>query len=190
MKKTFFLAAIAAISAVVLTSCGGAAISVVPQATNTIATVSFNDLNLERNDYMVMNTISTEVTLTAQFSSNEIKIADPNGEFEMSWIKNAGGKDKEEKWAPNSIKGILCLGYLSNDNGELLSNVLPLPHWIARRLAIYRLINEAKIAGGDGVIEPVVSTNIGEVEKSVFGGKQTVVYKTTVSAKVIKLKTN
>ena len=75
------------------------------------------------------------------------------------------------------------MGYLSNDYYEELFNIPPYPHWIVRRLAIYRLINAAKIAGGDGVIEPLISTNV-EQGKS----NRDIVYKTTVSAKLIKIK--
>ncbi len=49
---------------------------------------------------------------------------------------------------------------------------------------MYRLINVAKTNGADGIIEPIVSTN---VEQS---GKDDILYKTTVEAKIIKLHTN
>ncbi|MCQ2329472.1 MAG: hypothetical protein MJZ93_02810 [Paludibacteraceae bacterium] len=168
----------AALIAVVMTSCRSA-LSVVPQATNTVASVSFNDLNLQRKDYIVLNTISAEATLTAHFSESTVKIEDPNGGFSMAWNKNK----KSGEWEPANIKGIVCLGYLSNDYDELLLNIPPYPHWIVRRLAIYRLINAAKVAGGDGIIEPVVSTNIEQGTS-----RRDIVYRTTVSAKVVKIK--
>ena len=57
------------------------------------------------------------------------------------------------------------------------------PEDVARRLAIYRLINMAQLDGSDGLIEPVIATSL---EQS---GKQ-VVFKTTVTAKTIKIKTD
>jgi len=75
------------------------------------------------------------------------------------------------------------LGYLSNDYDNELFDIGPYPHWIVRRLAIYRLINAAKISGGDGVIEPIISTNVEQGRSS-----HDIVLKTTVSAKLIKIK--
>ena len=178
MYKKFSIFAIVAICAVVLSSCKSA-LSVIPQATNTIAPISFGDLNLARKDYIVLNTISAEATLTAHFSDGSVKVEDPAGEFSLTWEKDK----KTGEWSPNRIKGIVRLGYLSNDYDEELFNIPPYPHWIVRRLAIYRLINAAKIAGGDGVIEPVISTNVEQGRSN-----RDIVYKTTVSAKLIKIK--
>lgn len=177
MKKLsiFFIAALCAI---VMSSCRSA-LSVIPQATNTIATISFGELNLERNDYIVLNTISAEATITAYFSEDEIKVDDPIGEFSLTWEKDK----KTGIWSPNNIEGIVRLGYLSNDYTEQLMDIPPYPHWIVRRIAIYRLINAAKMAGADGIIEPTISTNIeqGRTNKHVT-------LKTTVSGKIIKIK--
>lgn len=174
-KKNLFLAAILAIA---MTSCRSA-LSVIPQATNTVASISFNDLDLQRTDYIIVNTVTAEASLTAHFSDFSVKVEDPDGEFSLTWNKN----NKTGEWEPNSIKGLVCLGYLSNDYDDELFNIPPYPHWIVRRLAIYRLINAAKIAGGDGVIEPVISTNVEQGKSS-----REIIYKTTVSAKIIKIK--
>lgn len=176
-KKHLFFAAIIAIA---MTSCRSA-LSVIPQATNTVASVSFADLDLQRKDYIIVNTITVEATITAHFSDLSVKVEDPDGEFSLTWNKN----NKTGEWEPNSIKGLVCLGYLSNDYDDELFNIPPYPHWIVRRLAIYRLINAAKVAGGDGVIEPVISTNVEQGKYS-----RNVVYRTTVSAKLIKIKTD
>lgn len=178
MYKKISIFVVVALCAIVLSSCKSA-LSVIPQATNTIAPISFGDLNLSRKDYIVLNTISAEATLTAHFSDGTVKVEDPAGEFSITWEKDK----KTGEWAPDKIKGIVRLGYLSNDYDEGYYNIPPYPHWIVRRLAIYRLINAAKIAGGDGVIEPVISTNF-EQGKS----NRDIVFKTTVSAKLIKIK--
>lgn len=178
MKKKLQLFAIVVLCTIALSSCRSA-LSVIPQATNTVNTVDLAELNLERKDYIVLNTVSAEATLNAHFSDNLVRVDDPSGEFSLTWVKdkNSGA------WAPKTIKGIVRLGYLSNDYENELFNIGPYPHWIVRRLAIYRLINAAKIAGGDGVIEPIISTNV-EQGKS----RNDIVYKTTVSAKLIKIK--
>lgn len=185
MYKKLFIPLVAA-CVISMTSCKQ--ISVVPQATNTTAVVSFKNLNLERNDYIVLNTISAEATITAHFGNKDIRVDDPTGEFSVSWKweKSAKGKDRQNgKWVPSTFRGIVRLGYLSNDYDNELFELPPYPHWIVRRLAIYRLINAAKIAGGDAIIEPTISTNV-EQGRS----RHDIIYKTTVSAKVVKIKTN
>ncbi|MBO8429009.1 MAG: hypothetical protein IAC68_03630, partial [Bacteroidetes bacterium] len=47
----------------------------------------------------------------------------------------------------------------------------------------YRLINVAKTNGADGIIEPIISTNIEQSGKDIL-------YKTNVEAKIIRLHTN
>lgn len=180
MYKKLSIIAVVVLCTIAMSSCRSA-LSVIPQATNTIAPISFGDLDLQRKDYIILNTISAEATLTAHFSDGTVKIDDPSGEFSLTWEKDK----KTGEWSPDRIKGIVRLGYLSNDYDEELFNIPPYPHWIVRRLAIYRLINAAKIAGGDGVIEPLISTNV-EQGKS----NRDIVYKTTVSAKLIKIKTD
>ena len=177
MKKLSFIA-IAAICAVVMSSCRSV-LSVIPQATNTVATVSFGDLNLDRKDYIVLNTISADATVTAHFTEGAIKVDDPTGEFSLTWEKDK----KTGAWDPKRIKGIVRLGYLSNDYTEQLMDIPPYPHWIVRRIAIYRLINAAKMAGADGIIEPTISTNIEQGRSN-----KDIVLKTTVSGKLIKIK--
>lgn len=179
MKKTLSFIVVAVVFTVFLSSCGSSkqALSVVPQATNTVATIGFDDLNLQRKDYKVLNTITAEATLYAHFTNDEIKVTDPDGGFSLKWLRNEQGQ-----WEAKEIDGILRMGYLSNDYSDELFNVPPYPHWIVRGMATYRIINAAKIAGGDGVIEPVISTNV-EQGKT----RRDIIYKTTVSAKLIKI---
>ena len=178
MYKKLSVIAVVVLCTIAMSSCRSA-LSVIPQATNTIAPISFGDLDLQRKDYIILNTISAEATLTAHFSDGTVKVDDPSGEFSLTWEKDK----KTGEWSPDRIKGIVRLGYLSNDYDEELFNIPPYPHWIVRRLAIYRLINAAKVAGGDGVIEPVISTNVEQGRNN-----RDIVYKTTVSAKLIKIK--
>lgn len=79
------------------------------------------------------------------------------------------------------FKGIFKVGYLHNDHANAsFSN----PEDLARKLAVYRLINISNEMGADGIIEPVVSTNVAQQDNN------TVIFKTTVSGKPIRLKTN
>lgn len=178
MKKITFISAIGLCLAMTMSSCRNV-LSVIPQATNTIATATLENLNLERKDYIVLNTISAEVTINAHFTDRTIKVDDPAGEFSLTWEKD----NKSGNWSPSKIMGIVRLGYLSNDYSEQLMDIPPYPHWLVRRIAIYRLINAAKVAGADGVIEPIISTNIEQ-----GATKKDIIYKTTVSAKLIKIK--
>jgi len=176
-KKSLNLFAIAMV-AIAMSSCRST-LSVIPQATNTINSVSLKELNLERKDYIILSTISADATIIAHFSDDAVTVEDPSGEFSFTWEKD----DKSGEWTPDRIKGIVRLGYLSNDYDNELFDIGPYPHWIVRRLAIYRLINAAKISGGDGVIEPIISTNVEQGRSS-----HDIVLKTTVSAKLIKIK--
>lgn len=178
-KNKLLIVTLIAVCAIVMSSCRGkSSLSVIPQATNTINTVTLKELNFERKDYIILNLISANATIIAHFSDDKVQVDDPDGEFSLSWEKN-----DETGWKPKKIKGILRLGYLSNDYDNELFDVPPYPHWIVRRLAMYRLINAAKIAGGDGVIEPVISTNVEQGKD-----RDEIIYKTSVSAKLIKIK--
>ncbi len=181
MKKNLIIFAAAVIFAVAMTSCGG--VSVIPQAVNTINSVTLNEMNLERKDYIVLNNLTAEATVIARFESDEIEISDPGGEFKLKWTADK----KSGKWMIDMDKaeGIVRLGYLDNDYDNELFEIeeRPYPHWIVRRLACYRIVNAAKVAGADGIIEPIISVNVEQ-----GGGRHTIMYKATVSGKAIKLK--
>lgn len=180
MKKTkenVMRFALFVITALCLTSCGMMGPKIIPRAVNTVNTVSLSELNLERKDYRVLNTVTSEATITCEFKSGGlVEIKDETGEFELHYTNSNG------VWLYNSHEGVMKLGYLAKDYPD--TNGLLYPEEIARRAAIYRLINTVQQAGADGVIEPTVSTNIEQVNK------KTIVYKSTVTGKVIKLKTD
>lgn len=165
----------------VLTSCST---QIIPRAVNTVNAVSIEELNLERKDYKILNTVSAEATITytASLDGKEYTIKCPDEDFALKFTKKNGRRNKG--WHCN-YKGIVKLGYLANDykyEDSALS-----PEEVARRLAIYRLINQAKLAGADGVIEPIISTNIDNGEKK---ASRETIFKSTISAKLIKLVTN
>ena len=152
---------------------------IMPEAINTINSVGLKELNLKHGtDYTIMNTVTAEATViySVKRKGDEITIKEENGEFKITFKY-----DKDNgKWYRADYEGIARFGFLSNDYGNTYTNVIA-PEYIVRNLAIYRLINASKVRGADGVIEPVVSTNVEERGKDV-------VFKTTVSAKLLKLK--
>lgn len=159
---------------------------VIPKAINTVNAVSLSELNLERKDYSVLKTISAEAVVTyKQNGSRKITVQEESGEFKFIYKHRSqfGGKGY---WILDKFKGVARLGYLDNDYAQYDTYVSDdvKPEFMARAIATYRLINACKVAGGDGLIEPIISTNVEQT------GAFTVTYKTTVSAKVIKLKTD
>jgi hypothetical protein len=177
MKKSFILITI--LGALALSSCK---LAIVPKAINTVNSVGLSELNLERDDYKILNTISAEATITYRQLGNIIKISDANGDFEITYKRSFSFRHGVT-WNYKSFKGIARYGFLSNDYGKTHNYNDITPEQIARHIAVYRLINACKVAGGDGVIEPIVSTNVGQEGRNI-------IFKTTVSAKVIKLNTN
>ena len=178
MKKIFITTCI--LCAILLSSCK---LAIIPTAINTVNSVTLEELNLERKDYKILNTISADASITyRQIGANKIIIEDPNGEFKLKF-KRTYSLLKGYSWQFNKFEGIARYGFLTNDYKNQNLSFLIEPESIARNLAIYRLINACKVAGGDGVIEPIVSTNVGQE-----GNK--IIFKTTVSAKIIKLNTD
>lgn len=177
MKKYVNLAAVLMSFVVVMTlsSCFGKKALVLPMAVNTVNTVGLSELNLERKDYEVLDRITAEASIIYKETSGGVKIIDENGECEVSY------KNTKKGQIMTKFKGIFKVGYLHNDHANAgFSN----PEDLARKLAVYRLINISNEMGADGIIEPVVSTNVAQQDNN------TVIFKTTVSGKAIRLKTN
>lgn len=176
MKKTILFSLVVMIA---LSSCK-TNFSIVPKAVNTINAVSLNELNLEHKDYKILKNVSGDaVVIYHQKNDKSFTIKEQNGEFELNYEQ-----DKFGNWKVASFKGIARYGFLSNDYGKVMSvNDMNL-EYVARNVAIYRLINACKIAGGDGVIEPTISMSVGE------GGRKEIVLSVNATAKVIKLNTD
>ena len=173
MKKLFLGTASCIL---LLTSCGSLKqTSIIPQAINTVHSATFNELNLNREDYTILNTITADALVYYTDLRNKINIQEANNEFEIEHALN-GGNIVNTKY-----RGVLRMGYLANDYQSQNPVKLTSPSDIARGFAIYRLINMAQLEGADGIIEPTISTNIEQQGKSVA-------FRTTVSAKIVKLK--
>ena len=181
MYKKFSYLLVIAVVAIAMSSCRSV---VIPKAVNTVHPVGWEELNLERKDYIILNTTTAEASVNYHKTKKRIKISDPNNEFsaifKRAMMRNAFGK-KSESWYLHDVDGIVRIGFLYNDYDDDDIMIRCDPSWFSRKMATYRLINAAKVAGADGIIEPIISTNIEQVGRNV-------VFKTTVSGKLIKLK--
>ncbi len=184
--KGLLKVALFAIVALSMAACKSA--SIIPLAKNTVNSVDFSELNLERGDYQVLNTITADASVTYTQKGKKVTIAATDGdftlEFEETEVKTGPGMfaPKEKKLLLQEHSGVIRLGYLTNDDANGDVTYLNNPEDLVRRLAIYRLINMAKEQGADGVIEPLISTNVEQV------GRRAIVFTTTVSAKLVKIK--
>ena len=178
-KKTslFFVIVLAAVA---MSSCRSVA---VPKAVNTVHPVGWEELNLTRKDYIILNTVSADASISWYESAKRAKISDESGEFVVTFKKEKMKTmfGKEIAFRIDDVNGIVRIGLLKNDYKVEETMLQADPFWFSRNMAIYRLINAAKMAGADGVIEPIVSTNIEQVGRKI-------IFKTTVSGKLIKLK--
>ena len=166
----------------VFSSCGSSRRSLIPQAVNMVKAVSFEELNLTGKDYVILDRIESTARIEVTISSNVFIVKDPDGTFLLSFVKDKNTND----WVLQKFEGVVHAGYLlGRDNSTSMR--FDSPDEVAHRIATYRIINLVKEQGGDGIIEPVITTNM-EGEKSRFG-TTTVTYVTTVSGKVVRLKT-
>lgn len=174
MKKIIF--AILLISCI--TACTSTKRTMIPRAVNTVNSIGLNELNLQRSDYEILNTVTSSATISyiENRTGTEVLMKGEDEEFTLRYIYN-----KKTGWDCR-YSGIMKFGYLDNDY-IINQDGFTQPEEIARRLAIYRIVNQANMAGADGVIEPIISTNVAQQGKSI-------IYQTTVSAKLIKIKTN
>lgn len=161
-----------------LSSCFGSkqtATYIVPNAINTVNSVSLNELNLARGDYQILNTATSEAIIKAVIKKNKASIHEETNEFALYYEKNEkGGLSLKE------YSGVVRLGYLNNMYSTTKFENFN-PEEIAIKLASYRIINIAQQHGADGVIEPIISTKAEQIGDEI-------IYKSTVSAKLIKLK--
>ena len=179
MDKRIIQICAAILIVLTLASCGSTC-NLIPQASSTIKYASFEELNLTSKDYEVLDRIEVSARIEATFTNTFCTITDPDGTFELHFKK-----DKNGQWIIDRYSGVVRAGYLSQDIDFSAPRT---PDEFAHRMAIYRLINLVKEQGGDGIIEPVISTSV-EENKSGWGSvKYTLL--TTVSGKAIRLKTS
>lgn len=147
-----------------------------------IYTVSFEDMKLTSHDYDILSRVEATSRIVLTIEGEKISVMDPDGTFKLEYSKSAMG------WKLLTFEGVMRAGFLSGFSKINLDD----PEDIARRMALYRLINLVREQGGDYVIEPVYSISAeGESQKKAFGkSSETITYMTTVSGKAIRLKTS
>lgn len=180
VKKHFFLAITSFVAILVMTSCSSQSM-MIPQAVNTINSIGLDELRLNHaTDYTILKTISAEasVIFTTQRKGEQVNIEEENGEFKIVFTYDK----KRKEFNRSDYEGIAHFGFLTNDYGRTYTDVMA-PEYVSRNIAMYRIINAAKIQGADGIIEPIVSTNVEQRGKH---GKE-IVFRTTVSGKPMKL---
>lgn len=167
------------IGLVLISSCGTTTKApFIPQASNTVNTVYFKDLNLTGNEYEVLNKVTATATINVRHkSSTEIIVQAPDDDFTIVY------KGGDGNWRIDNVVGVAHFGYLVNDDA-LMSKTFYSISDIVRRIAIYRLINEVQQQGADGIIEPTVSTN------TVQTGKKNFTFTTCAEGKLVRLKSS
>lgn len=179
MTKKISLVCLAASALLVLTSCGSSRY-IIPQAASSVKAVSFEELNLTSKDYEVLDRIEISTRLEVSINSDSYTIKDPDGAFLVEFEKNKNGA-----WELENVEGVVRSGYWSSDVDFSGPST---PSEYAYRMAVYRIINLVKELGGDGIVEPVVSTSVEDNKSSWRETSYTLL--TTVSGKVIRLKTS
>jgi uncharacterized protein YbjQ (UPF0145 family) len=153
---------------------------------STINTVNWIELNLARSNYEVLNRVTATATVTYDATNRKKpKIIGENNEFQIVM----------KPWGPVIDFGVLKLGYLTGDVGKttevrkglgkksgVITYIPTDPEIVARQLAAYRIITEAKALGADALIEPIISSDVASI------GKRVSVIKTTISAKAVSIK--
>lgn len=133
MKK-FIIGAMAVFVIIMFGSCSQKLI--IPRAVNTINSVTLGELNLERNNYEILNNITADALISYVDNGIYIEISDMNNEFSLQYTKN-----KKGEWQCKH-SGIVKCGYLDNDPEIKISEMIE-PEELVRRMAIYRIINIA-----------------------------------------------
>lgn len=178
MKKLFVLLA----CAVGFASCG---VQLISESVNTIDRAPLADLNLQRSDYEILNTITAEATVVSRdISKKKREFSDINGEFSVKWKKQMRGpfSRKAPVWVCKDFQGILRTGALYDLPAQTADHADPLD--MVQRLALYRVINLAQQDGADAIVEPSYTVSLEQT------GRRQIAYKATVTAKIIKLKTD
>lgn len=180
MLKKLFLSAVSVVTILWLTSCSSQSM-IIPKATNAINVVGLSELRLNHStDYTIMNSISAEakVIYSSHNGGKQVSIEEENGEFKLEYKYDS----KKKSYVFAGCEGIARFGFLESGYARVSDQSDPAN--MARNIAIYRLINAAKVSGADGIIEPIVTTNVDGQSKR---RNKEIIFRTTVSGKPIKL---
>lgn len=181
MFKNLISSLVTMVAVLAMTSCSSQSMIIPPQATNAINSVGLSELRLNHEtDYTILNTITADasVVFSSKNGGKQIVIGEEDGDFQLVYKYDS----KKQEYNFIDCKGIARFGFL--ESGYSRVSDLRDPANMARNIATYRLINAAKICGADGIIEPIVTTNVdGQSRRR----SKEIIFKTTVSGKPVKL---
>ncbi len=182
MKNNRIIRQLAVLSAIVcaFSTMEVSAQGIIPTtAISNMPVATIEDMSLGREHFTVLNTITSSATVKSDNKKRSRKIVEGKGEFTM--LYDIVKEDGKRYLNYEDCTGVIRLGYLGGSNiYNSESNYMPAEE-VVRRLAIYRLISLAKESGADALFEPTITTTASSV-------KNQIVYKTEISAKIIKLK--
>lgn len=175
--KRVLLSSVVLISIFGFGSCrSGRSYLVIPHSVSSASAVTVDNLNLSKGDYQVLNSITESASVICEYSGNNIQISDGDGEFLYKFTLGNNG------WVLTNFSGAASLGYFTADIDSRPSEI-PDAEQFARRAAMARIIRAAKDYQADGVVEPVVISSANNI------GRNKIEYVSTVSAKLISIKT-
>ncbi|MCR5193769.1 MAG: hypothetical protein K6D59_10765 [Bacteroidales bacterium] len=182
MKKRSILLILLLLPSLLFFSCSKVVTyKYLPSSQNMIKTVSFDDLNLDSKDYVVLDRVESSARIILTIKNGTFTLTDPDGTFSLEYLVLNGSL------ILSKYSGVLRSGFLS----EFSEVNTKSPEELVRRMALYRLINLVREQGGDYVIEPIYTTSVeGSVDEHWRSSTTTITYLTTVSGKAIKLKTS
>lgn len=150
-----------------------------PIASNSMKAASLGELNIRSNDYTLLPSITVSTLVSVEYKGKReytIRVEENDEEVMLKYRWNSGNQE----WELRDWDGIIKLGFLGHDTALGTPKHATV---VAGRLGLYRLIAQAQTQGADGIVEPIISTNMAKNGKKYF-------FKTTVTARPIVLKTN
>ena len=150
-----------------------------PITTNSISAVKLKDLNLQPGDYTIMQTITETSVVSVDHTKRGFTITSEEDGFMLRYKFVQVREDGKIYWRIDLVdwSGVVKMGYLANDVKVYTPTSAA---DVARRLAIYRLIDTASQKGADAIIDPIISMNMAKSGSLYY-------FKTTVSGRMIKL---
>ena len=183
MKRNSVLVMAVVFCSMLLASCA-APRTYAPFALSTVSSVSLPALqhSLERKDYQILDTITAEAVVNVSSSKKGFVVKADSGEFRNICERTEQGVIYNVSKSTGTVRAGFIEGLNLKEPNMCDGSSL------ASNLAAYRLINEVKASGADGVVAPSLYVTAEEVGAGIFS--RTVTYKVVISAKLIKLNSN
>lgn len=176
MKKHNAVVIAVLLCSMIIASCASRQFA--PISRVTLPAVERSD---NKDEYQILNTVEGEVAVSMTQKGSK-RIVKPESGNDFVNVCYQDKKDEEKyNYSTKDSKGTLRYGIIENFNNGGEPNRCD-GESMARYLAAYRLINEAKTAGADGILAPSVRVDTDEL-------KDGILYRVKISAKLIKLNT-